>query len=201
MRKFSYKTQLTFDITDGEKRQAMMAKRAFQKLQSFIKDAINYLDRMYEPFKEYSNVTPEESLEKRKALRDYRDDVIFKKFNNISKVATYCIECMSPFLSDKQTSEIMGGFENNMGDIKKQVDRFAEIFNKVSSKEFDDIAVAAIDSIKKQAVQLDQLIYDRIFDHIDTNILAENWMTTKHEPRKLLVQRLWEERQEKLEGK
>lgn len=204
--KYGYKAQMTFDITDSEKEAAKKALVCFEKLQNLLSLAVNHLDIMYEPFKDFGNVTPEELIESRFILRNYRDQVL-DNFNKAKVIGLKCVMLMDTFASDTQSSEIMNTFVSSMQEIEKQVNRFAEIFNKLSSKEFSNIAITSIDSIKKQVAQLDQLVYDRIFDHIDTNILAKNWVSDLSEEldvdfqtKKPLVMKLWEERKKALEG-
>ena len=66
--------------------------------------------------------------------------------------------------------------------------------------------ISTIDSLKKQMNQIEQLIRDRILEHIDSNILAKNWAKDISkgdgepiEERVPLVVQLFRERQKALQ--
>lgn len=115
---------------------------------------------------------------------------------------------MHKFKTDANTSEIMRAFVTTMEDLEKSVNIFADLFSKLSAKDFSKLIVQSVESIKKKSTQLDQLIYDRILDHIDRNILARNWVTEVadelgieiEEENEPTVVQLWKERQKALES-
>ena len=99
----------------------------------------------------------------------------------------------------------MGSFVASVRELEKQVNILLSIFSNLNNPEFKDQLIQAIDSVKKQASQLKQLVNDRILEHIDTNILAKNWESLvndkyqdKVKNKTPLVVQLYEERQEAL---
>ncbi len=77
--------------------------------------------------------------------------------------------------------------------------------NDFRTQNFRDAILGQIDLIRQNHQELENLVYDRIIDHIDTNILAKDWMkdtsntfkvdVQEHVP---LIQQLFEERQKEL---
>lgn len=176
IRKTGYSVQLSFDVPDAEKKSAEKASLYFNKLSNTLTHNLNHLDIMYDVFKKYETISTDEVYKHRAGLRKYRDQVI-ENFNKSKQIALRCVIALKPFSSDTQSNELVNSFISSTEEVEKQVNRFADLFDKLNSSEFRNFIIAGIEGVKKQASQLDQLINDRILPHIDGNILAKNWVT------------------------
>ena len=143
----------------------------------------------------------------KRLLRQVRDKVK-EKFGKLNKRADKCMILMQEFSSDTNTEEMMDSFAAAMGDVEKQVGTFLGIFSNLDSPDFRNNLVASVEAVKKQANQLKQLVKDRILDHIDTNILARNWVSQvsdkyqgKVQEKVPLIVELFRERQKALSEK
>jgi dGTP triphosphohydrolase len=203
----AYSIQMHFGVPESEKRVAEKAEEYFDQLLSNMEDAKDYLDLIYVPFQKHQNIDMEMIVEYRKTFREYRDQVQLK-FRNIAKKGYKCVALMNAFSTDTATEELMDSFIGTIRELDKYVDTFVSIFSNLNSSEFRDHLISTIDSLKKQMNQIEQLIKDRILDHIDSNILAKNWAkdisdrfegSQPIEERVPLVVQLFKERQKALQ--
>jgi len=203
----AYSIQMHFGVPESEKRVAEKAEEYFDQLLAKMEDAKDYLDLIYVPFQKHQNIDMEMIVEYRKTFREYRDQVQLK-FRNIAKKGYKCVALMNAFSTDTATEELMDSFIGTIRELDKYVDTFVSIFSNLNSSEFRDHLISTIDSLKKQMNQIEQLIKDRILDHIDSNILAKNWAkdisdrfegSQPIEERVPLVVQLFKERQKALQ--
>ena len=203
----AYSVQMHFGVPESEKRIAEKAEEYFQQLISNLQDIKDYLDLIYIPFQKHQNIDMEMVTEYRKTFREYRDQVRLK-FRKIIKMAYKCVALMNEFSSDTATEEIMDSFIGTIRELDKYVDTFVSIFSNLNSSEFRNHLISTIDSLKKQMNQIEQLIKDRVLEHIDSNILAKNWAknisdrfegSEPIEERVPLVVQLFKERQKALQ--
>jgi uncharacterized protein (UPF0335 family) len=180
----SYTSQMTYDITDAEKMQAEKALLAFDYLLKYLRKIDDHMDIMYTPFKDNADISTEEVIKFRAALRRYRDKVI-ENFNNLKVIAFKCITLMQTFSSDTQTSKLMKSFISSIEDIETQVNNFSELFDNLKSKTFVADVVKIIDLIKKELDQLKEIVDGRIKAHIKTNILNKTWADSLNDESKI----------------
>lgn len=200
-----YSIQMSYEVPSEDKDRAEKAIRAFDYLLKKLQSAGEHLDLIYIPFKENSNITPEQTYKARAALRRYRDKVA-DNFNIIKRIAFRCYVLLQPFASDTQIVKISKSFIFCMSDIEKQVNRFIDLFSTLEAKDFAPTVVKAVENVKKELAQLEQIVEDRIKNHVENNILARNWASNvsdqlqeKVEKRIPLSVELVNERNESLE--
>jgi hypothetical protein len=208
MYKKAYSVQMHFEVPESEKRVAEKAEECFNNLIDHLEKVKQYLDLIYIPFQKCQNVDMKMVVDYRKTFKEYKDQVE-SKLTNVSKLAYQCVALMSGFTSDSSIEELMDSFINYIRDLEKYSDTFVSIFSNLNDAEFRNHLISTIDSLKKHMNQIEQLIGDRILEHIDSNILAKNWVKNVSErfedtpiPAKVpLVVRLFRERQKALQGK
>lgn len=200
IKKRAYSAMMTYQVSDTEKDQAEKAMRWFNHCIKVLESSEEHLNLIYNPFKKNSDINPEQVFKIRAALRRYRDKVV-ENFNQFKKVAFKCYVLMQPFTSDTQTEKLIKSFVTAIEDIETQVNRFVELFSNLKSDDFTKAIVPAIDNIKKEIAQLEQIVEDRIKNHLQTNVLARNWVDSvsdelqeKVEKKSPLVMRLVEDR-------
>jgi uncharacterized protein (UPF0335 family) len=166
---------MTYDITDAEKAQAEKALLTFNICLKLLTIALDHLNIMAVPFKDHPDISSEQLIKFRAALRRYRDKCI-ENFNTFKIAAFKCITLMQPFSNDTQTAKLLKSFISSIEDIEKQVNVFADLFNNLKSKDFVTQAVQKMETIKKEVNQLEEIIDDRIKSHIQTDILGKSWV-------------------------
>jgi hypothetical protein len=203
----AYSIQMHFGVPESEKRIAEKAEEYLNQLVVNMQDTKDYLNLIYIPFQKHQNIDMEMITDYRKTFREYRDQVKLK-FRKIAKLAYKCVALMNEFSTDTSTEEIMESFMGSVRELEKYVDTFVSIFSNLNSAEFRNHLILTIDSLKKQMNQIEQLIKDRILEHIDSNILAKNWAknisnrfedSEPIEERVPLVVQLFKERQKALQ--
>jgi len=175
MFKRSYHIQMTYDISDTEIMYAEEAIQAFTYLLKGIERFNSHLDKLAVPFKTNQEVPAEQVWDARSTFRDYRDNAQ-NYLDIIKKLAFACVKIMNNFMSDTQVEKIMKSFNMSIDDVTKQFGRFKRLFKNLQAEDFIANCVKAIDAIKKEVAQLNQIIEERIQKYIETDILAKSWM-------------------------
>ncbi len=201
MIKKSYSVQMAYNVSDQEKEKAEKTLLSLDILLNSLEGAEKHLDLMYIPFKENTETDSKQIFKARSSLRSYRDKCI-ENFNKFKKNAFISFTLLQTFSSDTQVVKLIKSFTLAIDDLEKQANRFFDLFEDLNSSDFSKNIVNAIESIIKESAQLKQIIEDRIKSHIQSNILARNWvdlvseeLQAKVEKRTPLVQKLIEERE------
>jgi hypothetical protein len=200
-----YATQMSYEVPSEEKDKANKIIVYLDHLIKILNFCDEHLDLIYTPFKDNPEISPDQTFKARAALRRYRDKVA-DNFNVFKRQAFKCFLLLQPFAIDTQIVKLSKSFVLSIEDIEKQVNRFIELFSNLKSKDFGQAVVKGAESIKKEMAQLNQIIEDRIKNHIQNNILARNWVDTVSDELQQKVEkniplsiRLVEERNEKLD--
>lgn len=204
MIKKAYSIQMSYDVSDDEKKSAEQALIYFTAAEKLLNKASDHLNIMKTPFKENSDMTPDSVMKARAAIRRFRDKVI-ENFNDFKLSAFKCVHIMQEFSSDTQTVKLMKSFIASIDSLEVLVNEFSDLFNDLQSQDFSKNIVAAIESIQKESDGLDEIIDERIIDHIQSNILSKSWVDSvsndlqmKVEQKTPLILDLFNKRQEQL---
>lgn len=204
MIKKAYAVQMTYDVSDEEKTQGEQALLLFTHVLKQLKMASDHLNIMKTPFKDNPEMTPEEVMKARAAIRRFRDKAI-DNFNLFKQTAFQCVNIMQVFSSDTQTLKLMKSFISAIDDLEVKVNRVVDLFMDLESKDFPKNIVQAIEEIQKQCDDIDEIIDERIKAHIQNNILATSWvdsvsndLQTKVQERTPLILDLFNKRQDQL---
>jgi hypothetical protein len=175
VRKTAYSVQLTYDLSDDEKAQAEKALLAFDYASKFLRRASEHLNIMLTPFKDNPDISPEEIVKFRTPLRRFRDKAI-ENFNQFKIAAFKCVSLMQMFSSDTQSSKLTHSFVSSVENIEKQVNKFSALFEDLKSKDFVQSIITSITDIQKETDELQEIIEERIKEHLQTNILGKTWV-------------------------
>lgn len=175
MIKKAYSIQMSYEVSDTEKIKAEQALLHFDAALKALNLASDHLNIMKTPFKENSDMTPDAIMQSRAAMRRYRDKVI-DNFNKFKIISFKCINFMQSFSSDTQSVKLMKSFIASIDDLEVKVNKFIDLFNDLQSKDFPTKVVQGIESVQKTCSSIDEIIDERIKNHIQTNILAKNWV-------------------------
>jgi hypothetical protein len=204
MIKKAYSVQMSYNVTDVEKSQAEQALLCFAHTLKCLTTASDHLNIMKTPFKDNPDMSPEEVMKARAAIRRFRDKAV-DNFNAFKQNAFKCVNVMQSFASDTQTVKLMKSFITSIDDLELKVNNFVDIFTDLQSKDFPKDVVKAIEGIQKDCDEIEQIIDERIRDHIQNNILATSWvdsvsndLQTKIEQKTPLILDLFNGRQEQL---
>lgn len=199
-----YAISMTYEVSDAEKVQAEKAIFCFNhsiKLLSLSKD---HLDIMKTPFKDNPEMSPEDVMKARAALRRFRDKSV-ENFNEFKIASFQCVNIMQNFASDTQTVKLMKSFIASIDKLESLVNKFVDLFDDLESKDFPRNVVKNIEDIQNQCDEVEQIIDERIKSHIQTNILATSWVDSvsndlqmKVEKKTPLILDLFNKRQDQL---
>lgn len=195
---------MSYEVSDVEKSQAERAILVFSHTQKLLKAASDHLKIMLTPFKDHPDIDSEQIKKFRAAIRRFRDKAI-ENFNQFKISAFKCITLMQTFSSDTQTVKILKSFISTIEDIEKQVNEFSDLFNDLDSKGFVADVIKIMESIQTECDELDDIINERIKNHLQTNILGKNWIDSVGDELEMRVEKetplmldLFNERQEQL---
>jgi hypothetical protein len=204
MIKKAYSVQMTYDVSDSEKSIAERALIHFSQSKKFLDLAADHLNIMKTPFKENPEMKPEDVMEARPAIRRFRDKSV-ENFNEFKESSFKCVNVMQNFASDTQTVKLMKSFIASIDDLEIKVNNFVDLFDDLESADFAKNIVASIEEIQKQCEEIDEIIDERIKNHIQTNILATSWVDSvsndlqmKVEKKTPLLLELFNKRQDQL---
>jgi hypothetical protein len=204
MIKKAYSVQMTYDVSDSEKSIAERALIHFSQSKKFLDLSANHLNIMKTPFKENPDMKPEDVMEARPAIRRFRDKSV-ENFNEFKESSFKCVNVMQNFASDTQTVKLMKSFITSVDDLEIKVNNFVDLFDDLESVDFAKNIVASIEEIQKQCEEIDEIIDERIKNHIQTNILATSWVDSvsndlqmKVEKKTPLLLELFNKRQDQL---
>lgn len=173
--KKSYSVQMSFDVTDAERYQAEKAIISFNYTLKVLGQAKDHLNIMLIPFKDHPDISEDQIFKFRTALRNYRDKSI-EFFNDFKIGAFKCITLMQIFSSDTQTYKLMKSFISSIDTLEYKVNKFAELFSNLKSKDFVTNMIKSIENIQRECDSIEEIIDDRLKTHVQNNILARNWV-------------------------
>jgi hypothetical protein len=202
--KKAYTVQMTYDVSDTEKSQAEKALLFFSHASKILDMASEYLNIMKTPFKNNPEMVEEDVLSARVAIRRFRDKSM-ENFNKFKRESFQCVNIMKDFSTDTQTLKLMKSFISSIDDLENKVNKLGDLFDELESKTFSQDVVKAIEAIQDQCESIDEIINERIKNHIQTNILASSWVDAVSTDLQMQVQEktplildLFNERQDQL---
>lgn len=204
MIKKAYAVQMTYDVSDAEKTEAEKALVCFSHTLNLLQIANDHLNIMKTPFKNNPDMSPDDVMAARAAIRRFRDKSV-ENFNDFKMSAFRCVNVMQNFASDTQTVKLMKSFIASIDDLEQKVNKFVELFKDLESKDFATNVVTNIESIQEDCDDIEEIIDERIKNHIQTNILATSWVDSvsnelqmKIEQKTPLILDLFNKRQDQL---
>lgn len=204
MLKNAYSIQMSYQITDDEKHKAERTILFFNHANRILTAASDHLNIMKTPFKDDPEVSPEEIMKIRAALRRFRDKAV-ENFSDFKLASFKGIRTIQQFSSDTQTIKIIKSFVSEVDELESKLKKFVNLFKDLKDKEFAKNIVSSIEDIQKQCKSIEEIIEERVKNHIKSNILASSWIDEVGENLELrleknvpVIMHLYEERQKEL---
>lgn len=197
--------EMSIDIPESDKKIAARAVLHFEKLVRKIIAFNKHLNVMYNPFKEYQQVSQESIIKYRSAVWEYLKQ-IRENFDGLRETATLCVRDLGHFSTDTHITKLISTFTDDFGDIEDQVISLLHVLSDWEHPSYRDNVISAMENLKKETAEIRKLIYDRVIDHINANILVKNWvdkvdsdLSSSIKEREPLISRLYREREKKVE--
>lgn len=191
-------------MSDEEKNQAEQAIYLLNFAKNTIGISSDYLDLMRTPFKDNSEIPPEEIFKNRASLRRFRDKAV-DNFNNFKKISFKCVRVLNNFASDTQVTKLLKSFIMSIDSLEDKVNNYVDLFDNLKDKEFVKNIISTIEEVQKQCDDVEKIIDERLINHIKENILATSWVDSigkeleiKIEKKKPLLLDLVNKREEEL---
>ena len=204
MIKRAYAIQMTYEVSDAEKQQAEKALLHFNHAIKLLSLASDHLNIMKIPFKDHPDINVEAIKKARAAIRRFRDQAV-DGFNDFKMESFKCVNVMKNFATDSQTTKLMRSFIAAVDDLEVNVNDFVGLFDELESKEFSKKVIESIEKIQDQCEEIEEIVDERIKDHIQSNILATSWVNSvsnelqmEVEEKTPLMLELFNKRQEEL---
>lgn len=173
-----YQNRVTFKVPMREKKKAKLALNELNELaEKTLTSFIDHLDLMYEPFTEYSGITPEQASEATIHINNFAS-VVEENLTKVKKSLYKVMKLLEEFDSDTKIYSMLNSLDDSINMIDLSVTSFSDILlNKKESTDFQENAIKAIEIVKKEIAQLKQLITESITSYIKDNVIMENWTT------------------------
>lgn len=198
--------ELSIDIPDSEIKTAGRIVMRLEKLSKKLDGFVSHINLLYDPFKKYNTVSEDSVHKYRGTLWDYRNKII-ENFEALKDIAIVVVKDMKSFQFDTHITELVSAFTDEVGDIEDQVKHLTDAIVNWDHTTYKDNITACAEAVKKEVAELNKLIYDRIVDHINENILGKNWVDHAIEKKKVnfdesepAVSRLFKEREKRLKS-
>jgi len=224
MFKSSDTVELSLDITDAEKKTANELVGLLKLLMDKLLKFNNYLNILYNPFKEYQTVSQESAYKYRASLWRFTEEVEKLYFGEkeskeskesnqpkdwpIKKIAFVAAAKLKEFSTDTHIAKLLESFSDDATDVEDNVTSLIAIIRNYESSTFRNNVVSSMENVKKEISELKKIIEDRIIDHVNTNILAKNWIEDSSQELNIPVQerepyvvRLYKEREQRRQQK
>jgi hypothetical protein len=202
--KLAQAVDMSLDVSSHEQKVAQKSIVYFQLLNKKLESFNTHLDILYNPLKSNENVSEKSVIDHRSALRRFHDKVQ-ENFEELKKIAIYCLQNFNYFSSDTKINELIRTFNDSFNDVEDGLDVLLDALNNWQDKEFRNHIIQNMENVKKQIKELEDLVEERIIDYINTNIFAKNWVDNLDEDLKMsikerepYVKQLHKEREEAL---
>lgn len=171
--------QLNYEISEQEKKQAVVVINLFNDVLDKLSLVVQHLKFMENSFSsDKDSITPDEVLNRRAALRQFRDklidlfnDMIFDKSNEGILPALKSAEI---FDSDMKISNLKNLVTDSFVSLKDHTNKFIELFSDLEDKEFVQNVIAGIGVVLKEASKFEEIIRNNFLKYIKENIFPQN---------------------------
>lgn len=174
--KLAASLDMSFKVPDSEKKLGQESIQSFSAVINSISLIKDHLDILYDPFKKAQEISTEALVEFRGKLNRFRSKVK-KNFKILKRHAFNALTKLNYFSKDTHCIELIGAFKESINDLINAGIKFIEILDDFRTSDFKDKVIAAIDNIKKEAAQTEELVRERVIDHIKQNIIGESWVS------------------------
>jgi hypothetical protein len=207
LRKIAQVVDFSTEITDSEKQAAEEALLRLEEAIYHLKQSVEHLDVIYEPFDQHEDISTQSVVDKRGVLNRFKQ-ASKKKFEHFKYLCILAMQKLHMFShGDTEIQEIMGALESSINDVEERLEEFYDVLSDYESPDFRDAVLASIDSVKEKSNEMEELVYDRIIEHINTNLIGKNWMSDakdqlniEMEEKTPLLIELFRQRQQMMEG-
>ena len=204
MIKKAYSISMAYEVSDAEKIEAEKALIFFKSALKKLSLASDHLNIMKTPFKEDDSMKPENIMQVRSAIRRFRDKSV-ENFNDFKNASFKCVNSMQLFSSDTQTVKLMKSFISSVDELESRVNQFVDLFDDLQTETFSKDIVNNIEDIQSKCEDIEEIVDERIKNHIQSNILATSWVDSvsnelqmKVEKKTPIIIDLYRQREEQL---
>lgn len=208
LRKIAQAVDFSTDITDSEKQDAEEALLRLEEAVYHLNQAVEHLDVIYDPFNQHENISTESVVEKRGVLNRFKQ-ASKEKFEQFKYLCILAMQKLHSFSNgDTEIQEILSTLESSVVEVEDQLEDFYDVLSDYESPHFREAILSSIDGIREKSDNLVDLVYDRIIEHINTNLIGKTWMSDAEDQLNLemdektpLLIELFKRRQEMIDGK
>lgn len=168
--------EMSFKVPESEKNIAHQAIERLQSVLNFLSIAKEHLDLIYSPFQKVQSLSIE-IINKYKGKLNRFKQKVKENYKEVKQHSFYSLEKLNYFSIDTHCIELISSFKDSMSDLEKAVIKLLECLDDYNSNNYRDKIIIAIDNIRKESSQLEQLIRDRIINHLEENIIGKSWTT------------------------
>ena len=206
MKKIADSIEMSFEIPEYEQKHAEDSTKYIKKLLAALSYAKKHLSIVYDLFKMADSLPPNVVMKYRATIRRFKKQVR-RNFNKVKLFALNIIIKLSEFDTDTHIQELINTFKDCVEELEKQVNLLFDILDDFRSDKYKENVLAGVEGVRRQSAVLEKILKDRIEDHINSNILMNDWVSTTKNENKIdikervpYITQLFRERQKALKG-
>ncbi len=168
--------KMSFPISSEKKKEAKECCDLINDIiNTDLKEYLDYIDKMYIPFKENLGIT-EEQANSAQIYFDIFIKNIQKDTVNIKEQVMLVLKTLEYFEKDINVFNMMKSLKEMVANISGQQDELINVLqNEEKADTFQTTVIGFIEDIKKMVKQLENLLFDRIVSFIKKDIINEDW--------------------------
>jgi HPt (histidine-containing phosphotransfer) domain-containing protein len=197
MIKISQLVNFVIGVPESKKNYAIKAVTYLKKLDKKLNYFNDYLDKIYNPFKEYSEVSEESIVDHRGAIHNYCEEIqqLHDELKDLSSTIVYSLKI---FEYDSDFLELTKSLTAEFEDISNLINELCDCLVDYESTEYQENVVKTIELLKENIDKIKESINDRLIDHINKNVLKKSWLDDIENKERVedepLISKLYKER-------
>lgn len=201
MIKISQLVNFVINVPTAKKDAAKKILFFLKKIDKKLGDLNDYLDKLYNPFKEFSEVSPESIKEHRGVFHDYSEEIenIYLELKDMSATVVYALKI---FEYDSEFLELTKSIEGDFGDLSDLIEELRDGLSNYEDVEYQQNVISTIDKIKEKVESFEDSINNRLVEHINKNVLVKTWLDDAGQDNNEedVLKKLLNEKQEQVNG-
>lgn len=159
----------SIEISDEERRQAVVTRKKFELLMDALADAFEHLNSLNGALGEIEN--PDELAPLRKLFKQYKRRTQ-KIFNELIDLLEAALIEMNKTVSDSEMERIQDMVVGEIREIRDGVERLLVLLKEPQESGFVKGFTTVMERLNARKTSLEEIISDQLFSHVDYDVLG-----------------------------
>jgi hypothetical protein len=169
--------QISFKVPPSEVKKAKQAIDLFDDIANIhIVKFNDHIDLLYQPFTDYKGVKPEQAVDASMHFKIFIDTTK-SRLTDLKNKLIKALDILEDFSSDSNIASMLNSMSDTINNTDKQINLLENVIEELNTEDFQENIIKVLEAIKKEVLQLKQLIVESVIDYIRTHILQQDWTT------------------------